>query len=255
MRNIALTLEYCGTNYAGWQVQMNQQTIQGALGDAIYKVTAQQVTIHGAGRTDAGVHALGQVASFRIDHGLSVERMADALNFHLPDDIRVKSAHEVPDDFHARFSAVWRRYRYLVASERSALYRDRRWEVECTPDDRLLKSSASLLVGEHDFSPFCVAASRPENCVCRVETAHWRTIGPLRVFEIRANRFLHSMVRSLVGGMINLACPQDSNPHNLTLDSFADIIRLRARDRVVFTAPPHGLYLVAVRYPKEYGIP
>lgn len=255
MRTLALKIEYCGTPFAGWQLQSNQRTIQGELTDAIRNMTGQAITIHGAGRTDAGVHALGQVASFSIDHHLPTDRWSDALNFHLSDDIRVKQAYEVTPDFHARFSAIWRRYRYVVATERSALYRDRRWEISEAPDPVRLKEAATHVIGEHDFSPFCVTASRPENCTCRVDMAAWRRIGPLWVFEIRANRFLHSMVRSLVGAMVNLACPQDNNPHNLTLPLLADIIRLRARARVVFTAPPHGLYLVAVGYPKEYGVP
>ena len=248
-RNIKLVLEYFGVPFAGWQVQPGLRTVQGELQAAIERVTGQRVTVYGAGRTDAGVHALGQVANFRVTHRLEPVRYRDALNYHLPDEIHVRSAEEAPPQFHARYDAVWRRYRYLVATARSALYRHYRWEnpVELSLDR--LKQAAALVVGEHDFSAFCVAASRKEHNVCRVDHSCWRQVGPLLVYEIRGNRFLHSMVRSLVGGMVNLAVQHpDRHPANLTLESFEDMLARPSGRRNPFTAPPHGLYLVAVGY-------
>ena len=154
-KNIRLIVQYEGTAYAGWQVQSEQRTIQGELQTAIEKVCGQTVSVMGAGRTDAGVHALGQVANFRIDHDLEPTRYRDAINYYLPDDIRVLHSEEVLLEFHARFDARFRRYRYLVGLKRSALYRQYRYELTQKVDFRRLQEAAGLIVGEHDFSPFC----------------------------------------------------------------------------------------------------
>jgi tRNA pseudouridine38-40 synthase len=249
LQNIKLLIEYKGTSYSGWQVQDGPKTIQAEISQAICKVTGCKVELIGAGRTDAGVHALGQVANFHLNHRLEPERYRDALNYYLPEDIRVKHSSLCEESFHARFDAVWRRYRYLVTYEKSALYRELRWENPVTLDFSLLKESAALVEGEHDFSPFCVVASRKEENLCNIFSSKWCRIGPLLVYEIRGNRFLHSMVRSLVGAMINLATiKQDNNVLNLTLPEFADIIGSQTEERITFTAPPHGLYLVSVGY-------
>jgi len=248
--NIRLIVEYEGTAYAGWQIQSGQATVQGTLVEAIRKITGKSVNLIGAGRTDAGVHALGQVANFHIEHRLEPQRYRDAINHYLPDDIRVKSAELVQDSFHARYDAVSRRYRYLVSPEKSALYRNLRVHYSFELDTEKLNAAAAYILGEHDFTPFCVVSSRRENNACQVFMSRWRKIGPLLVYEIRANRFLHSMVRSLVGAMLNLATADpDSNKRNLTLERFADIMDSTTEERVAFTAPAHGLYLVRVGYP------
>ena len=248
-KNIKLIVEYKGTVFSGWQIQKDQPTVQGELTSAIEKVTGQKVNLIGAGRTDAGVHALGQVANFSITHSLSPERYRDALNYYLPDDIRVKQSKQVPADFHARFSAVFRRYRYVVGLERSALFREYRYEADGTYDLARLKEAASRVLGEHDFTPFCVVSSRQDTNLCTIYNSRWYRIGRLLVYEIRGNRFLHSMVRSLAGAMLNLADENpDDNPANLTLESFTDILMSPSELRIPFTAPPHGLYLVSVGY-------
>lgn len=249
MKNIKLLVQYEGTAYSGWQLQENGETIQGRLVDAIFKTTGQRVNLIGAGRTDAGVHALGQVANFAIEHELSAERYAPALNYYLPDDIRVLESQEVPDSFHSRFSARSRRYRYLVSHEISAPYRNLRYHYRPKVGFDLLQQAAAMAEGGHDFSPFCVVASRKESNVCRVEFSRWYRFGPLLAYEIRADRFLHSMVRSLVGAMLNLATLEpDKNLLNLTLAAFSDIIQAPTGQRVTFTAPACGLYLVKVIY-------
>lgn len=253
-KNIKLIVEYDGTAYAGWQVQKDQKSIQGELIRAIEGVTRRQVTLTGAGRTDAGVHALGQVANFVVDHDLEPERFKDAINFYLSPDIRVKKSSEAAADFDARRDACWKRYRYLVGLESSAIYRQLRWEITHPVAVEKLRRAAQEIVGEHDFSPFCVVSSRKENNHCLVYSAHWRLVGNLLVFEIRGNRFLHNMVRSLVGAMVNLAWENpDKNKLNLTLDRFADIIKVPSEARATFTAPPQGLYLVSVNYGKGTG--
>ena len=247
--NIRLLIQYEGTSYSGWQVQQNGETVQGRLIEAIERVTGKPVNLVGAGRTDAGVHALGQVANFVIDHSLAPERYAAALNYYLPEDIRVLGSEIVPDQFHARFDAKARHYRYLVAGQLSAVYRNFRYHYRPELDFAPLQQAAGKVLGEHDFSPFCVVASRKENNVCRVERSRWYRYGPLLIYEIRADRFLHGMVRSLVGGMLNLATLHpDQNALNLTSDSFSDMIQNPAGRRVAFTAPACGLYLVKVVY-------
>lgn len=250
-RNVKLTVEYKGTGYAGWQIQAEQITIQGEISQAIFKTTGRDVNLIGAGRTDAGVHALAQTANFIIDHRLPPERYKEALSFYLPDDIRIKASCEVNLDFNSRRDAISRRYRYLIGGEKSALYRELRWEHPVELDLEQLRSAAQLIVGEHDFAPFCVRASRKPDNACFIKSAKWFSVGPLLVFEIRGNRFLHGMVRSLVGAMANLAAVEkDNNPQNLTLERFGDIIQSLTEERVVFTAPPQGLYLVSVQYKK-----
>ncbi len=250
--NIKLIVEYDGSRYAGWQIQKDQPTVQGLLGEAISKITGCEVTITGAGRTDAGVHALGQTANFQIEHRLEPERYAEAMNYYLPDDIRVQDSCEVPQSFNSRYDAVWRRYRYLISSKRTALYRNFRWETAGELNFDRLQQAAALLSGEHDFKPFCVVASQKEDNRCRIFHSRWFRWGDLMAYEIRGNRFLHSMVRSLVGAMVNLAQPtQDENRHNLTLARFADILQSDNEERIVFTAPAHGLYLRSVGYGKD----
>jgi tRNA pseudouridine38-40 synthase len=248
-KNIKITIEYNGTDYSGWQSQKNGSTIQDYIVDAIYKITDQKVNLIGAGRTDAGVHALGQVANFKVEHKLESEKYKDALNYYLPKDIRVIESNEVDIEFHARFKAKSKRYRYLIGLDRSALYFNQRWEIERELDFDLLQQSASFIVGEHDFAPFCVISSLKDNNRCIIELSKWYRVGRLLIYEIRGNRFLHSMIRFLVGGMSNLAqINPDKNKLNLTLEKFGDIINSQTDERLMFTAPACGLYLRSVQY-------
>jgi len=248
-RNIRLVVEYDGTAYAGWQVQPGQRTIQGQVCEAVRKVTGREINLLAAGRTDGGVHARGQVASFHIDSDLPTERFAPAINHYLDDDILVHEASEAPLDFNPRYDAKSKRYRYLISSRASAIYRHQRWHCPHRLELGRLREAAAMVIGEHDFAPFCVVASRKPNNRCRIENSTWRRVGDLLVYEIRGNRFLHGMVRSLVGAMVNLARTEpDDNALNLTLNSFRDIIQTPSDERVVFTAPAHGLYLVSVQY-------
>ncbi len=251
-KNIKLVIEYEGTNYSGWQSQDGPKTIQDEIQKAIFKVTNCQVNLIAAGRTDAGVHALGQAANFRIEHRLEPLRYKDALNSYLPQDILVVTSEEVPIEFNSRRDAIFRRYRYLMSPQKSAIYRHRRWHQPQPVQIEKLQEAANLVMGEHDFSPFCVTSSLKENNFCIVEFSRWFKYGHLFIYEIRGNRFLHSMVRSLVGAMVNLALVcQDQNSLNLTLGDFKNMLSSQSNERAVFTAPPHGLYLVAVGYQKD----
>lgn len=248
-RNIKIVVEYDGTAYNGYQTQASGRTIQSEITNSIFKITGEEVSLLAAGRTDAGVHALGQVINFKIDCDLPVERFRPAINHYLDNDILIKSAEEAPLGFHSRFDATSKRYRYLIGLSPTALYRNQRWHYKEDLDFELLKKAASFLPGVHDFVAFCVVSSRKPDNRCRIDYAKWRRIGNLLVFEIRGNRFLHHMVRSLVGGMINLATVNsDQNSQNLTLKSFTNIIRFPDGERNIFTAPARGLYLVSVGY-------
>ncbi|UCD93986.1 MAG: tRNA pseudouridine(38-40) synthase TruA [Candidatus Zixiibacteriota bacterium] len=243
-RNIRLDIQYDGTEYSGWQVQKNAVTVQWEIEKAIYDVTGQKVSLYAAGRTDAGVHALGQVANFRVDHDLAPEKYKDAVNFYLPNNILITDSSEVDDDFHARKSAKWRQYRYLIGLQRSALYFNRRWE--CVYDLNLdrMNQIADYIRGVHDFSAFCVVSSQKENNECDILVSEWRKEESQLRFEIRANRFLHSMVRSLVGCMVDAGREKDF----LTIAIFDNILKSGDHTRIKTVAPARGLYLVAAGY-------
>lgn len=248
-KNIKLIIEYQGTNIFGWQSQAEGRTVQGEIISAIEKITGQNVKLTGAGRTDSGVHALGQVANFEIDHSIEPDKFKEAINHFLSDDILIKSSGEVDPSFDSRRSARYRKYRYIISTEKSVIYKNLRWETTNQLDISLLNKSASALLGEHDFSPFCVTASLKENNNCTIYEAKWTDSDNQLIFDICGNRFLHSMVRSLVGAMVNLATEKsDKNLRNLTLEKFQDIINLKNDERISFTAPACGLYLVSVGY-------
>jgi tRNA pseudouridine38-40 synthase len=248
-QTIKLTIEYDGTSYSGWQVQNAQTTIQGEINRALKELTGQTITVHGAGRTDAGVHALAQVGSFVIDHNIEPSKYAAGLNHYLNDDIRILKSEPVASGFHARKSAQSKIYRYMLSDRRSALYWNRRWEYSEALDFGLLTQAAGMVIGEHDFEPFCVVKSRKEDNCCRIASSEWRQDGENLIYEISGDRFLHNMVRSLVGAMVNLSrLEPDRNPANLTLADFEDILNSQTDSRIPFTAPPQGLYLVSVQY-------
>ena len=251
-KNIKLIVEYHGKNYSGWQSQKNGDTVQDRILDAIYKTTSKQVNLLAAGRTDAGVHALGQTANFTITHTIEPAQYKNALNFYLPEDIRVVSSEEVPIEFHSRFDALSKVYRYKIGFEKSALYHDFRWEILEKLDHDVLHQTAKMVVGEHDFAPFCVVTSRKENNNCHIISAGWTINEEEAVFEIKGNRFLHSMIRSMVGAMVQIASlKKDKNKQDLTLESFRDIIESSTDYRITSCAPAHGLYLVSVEYKKD----
>jgi len=244
-RNIKLVLRYDGTEFAGWQYQPRQRTVQGEVQAAIRKLTGKTVTLYAAGRTDAGVHALGQVVNFTTDSPLPVKKYRDGLNFYLPDDILVHTAEEAPESFHARYGAIYRHYRYLIDSDRSPLHRKRRWEVGHELDLGALKAAADHIRGEHDFSTFCVVSSRLKDNRCLVYESCWRAEDALWTYEIIGNRFLHTMVRSLVGLMIEVGRGA------LTMRQFKSIFVSGDHTAVTHVAPARGLCLVAVGYEKE----
>lgn len=248
---IALGLEYDGTGYAGWQVQSHAPSVQGALNVAIAAVADHPVSTLAAGRTDAGVHATGQVVHFDAQVQRSERSWLLGINSNLPADIAVRWVRPVAADFHARHSAVARTYEYLVwcAPVRPALARHRVWWVREPLDLSAMVGGAATLLGEHDFSSFRGAGCQARSPVRRLhELAVHGLPGGLRVVA-RASGFLHHMVRNLVGALVAVGAGERAP---------GDLARLlAARDRRLAppTAPAAGLYLAAVEYPAHCGLP
>ena len=247
---LLLVLHYDGTNFSGWQRQPDRRTVQGELETALSRLCAGPVAALGSGRTDAGVHARGQAVGVRVPEKWAAPAMRRALNALLPDDLWVADAHAMRDDFHARYSATARAYSYYVGTDDEAASPFRRraeWVVQRPLDGAALALAAAGLVGDHCFRGFAVQGTAPadDDHRCEVRRAEWRPRPGGLVFEIEANRFLHHMVRFLVGTMIDVALGRRPVADVETL--------LRASDNSAVSppAPPHALFLDRVCYPGE----
>ena len=244
MTTFKLVLEYDGTHYSGWQRQLNATTVQAAVEDALAAIAQTRLTIVGAGRTDAGVHALGQVASFKTERRLLPREWLRALNAHLPSDISALSVDEVPDHFHARYSATGKLYEYhiLNRSERAALLRARAWTVYKPLNIDAMSEAAASLLGSHDFSSFQTAPTDNKNPHCCLLQSELRRQGDLIVCSFYADRFLKQMVRTLVGTLVEVG--RGKRPAS----DMSTVLTARSRPAAGRTAPAHGLYLVRVDY-------
>ena len=242
MKNFKLVLEYDGTNYVGWQRQRNGTSVQGEIELALEKLLQDQVTLNGAGRTDAGVHARGQVANFQTSVIRTSDQILAALNSSLPPDIVVKHVTEVPVDFHARFDATERRYSYTITIEPTAMLRHSCWWIHYQLDIPSLQKAAQIVLGTHDFTSFCKTQSDVEHHRCNVTISEWQNEGSNLIYRIGANRFLHGMVRTLVGTMVDIGRGYSS------LEDFESILERRDRRVAGKTAPPQGLVLEEVLY-------
>jgi len=243
-QRIRASVEYDGTDFEGFQRQRpDRRTVQAVLEAALGQITNQTVSVVGAGRTDAGVHARGQVIAFQAEWRHSLAELERALNAVLPDDVAVRDLVEAGTDFHPRYDARSRTYEYTIYNSpvRSPLLRRTAWQVARPLDVTAMAQAAAALIGEHDFAAF----GRPpkgENTIRRVIRAEWRTDGPFLFFEIEANAFLYRMVRSLVGMLKRVG------EGAYTPQAFTDILAARERERVRVLAPAHGLCLIEVTY-------
>jgi tRNA pseudouridine38-40 synthase len=237
---LKLTVEYDGTDFHGWAVQPELRTVEGVLRDALDAVFPRFDKLAVAGRTDTGVHALGNVVSLDVDGGPPSSRAAAALNSVLPDDLAAVSAGNAPADFHARHSARSRSYRYRIWRRREPSPFERRrawWYYPHRLDEERLADAADLLVGEHDFRAFTPTESQHQVFTRTVTEAAWHRRGDALEFEITADSFLRHMVRTLVGTMLELP------PERI-----APLLQGRDRSEAGSTAPPWGLYLTSVSY-------
>ena len=244
MPTFKLTLEYDGTNYHGWQVQPNLATIQGTLETVIGQVSQHKTHVTAAGRTDAGVHALAQVAHFSTTARLTAEEWLRALNGLLPPDVAVQAVEEVPDSFHARYSAKSKLYRYRIFARvnRTALSRSKILHYPYPLDLDATEVAERALIGTHDFTSFQGSQTDNENPVCSVTKLTVDRFGDEVIFEVEANRFLKQMVRNIVGTLLEVGRGK------MQAGDIAGILAAKDRTKAGPTAPAHGLYLVKVDY-------
>ncbi|MBM3262493.1 MAG: tRNA pseudouridine(38-40) synthase TruA [candidate division Zixibacteria bacterium] len=248
MRTLALTLEYDGTDFLGWQIQASGRTVQAVLETALSILLREKVRTIAAGRTDAGVHALGQVAHFSTASSMSCYRLLRGLSGLLPPDVAVYAAQEIQATFHARYSAIERRYRYRILRRPGALQRRYVWQIRYPLDIAPMRRACAVLVGNHDFVSFCQTGSGEENTICDVHTLIWSEVEDELFLDISANRFLHHMVRTLVGTAVEIGRGR------WTPEKMQEILEGKDRCLAGPTAPAAGLCLMRVVYPAKYGI-
>ncbi|NWF89404.1 MAG: tRNA pseudouridine(38-40) synthase TruA [Ignavibacteriaceae bacterium] len=242
MNNYKLLIQYDGTEYAGWQYQDNAVTIQQKIFAAIKTLIGENVNLIGSGRTDAGVHALGQVANFATEKDIDVSKFQYSLNSILPKDISILKLEKTFESFHSRFDAKERIYLYLISKYKSPFY-DRfsyfyHGRLEC---DRL-NSIAKVFLGKHDFTSFCKKNSETENKVCTVFNIHWKETKGMIFFRIEADRFLHGMVRTVAGTLL------DSFKNNLDETHIIKVLEQKNREAAGESVPAKGLFLFKVKY-------
>ncbi|NQT07262.1 MAG: tRNA pseudouridine(38-40) synthase TruA [Candidatus Omnitrophica bacterium] len=244
MRNIKLTIQYDGTNYSGWQSQKNGLAIQDIIERALKRLTGKGAKLTGSGRTDAGVHAAGQVANFRTESPLSLERIRKGLNSYLPPDIVISKAEKVSEDFHSRYSAKNKHYRYTLYTDNPAppLCRNSVTALHYKLDLEMMKREAKALVGRHDFSAFQGSRSMRKDAVRNIRRLDVHKKGGFIYFDIEADGFLYNMVRSIAGTLI------DAGRGRFKEGSIKRILNSRDRQRAGHTAPAKGLSLLRVRY-------
>lgn len=244
MRNVKLIIEYDGTNYHGWQTQKNAKTVQDTIERAIKGLTGEEIDLTGSSRTDFGVHALGQVANFKTNSSIPADRFSYALNRMLPEDIVIKESKEVSLDFHARFQAKGKKYRYLIYSSRfpSAILRKRTYHVSYNLDFEAMEKAVSYFTGTHDFTAFKASGSSVKTSVRTITDVSLKNGEDVIRFEICGDGFLYNMVRIIVGTLVDVGMGR------IKADSIPDIIGSLDRKKAGRTAPAEGLYLIEVYY-------
>jgi len=248
---IAAGVEYCGTNFYGWQKQTRSRTVQQCIEKAFSKVANHAITVQCAGRTDSGVHAFNQVIHFDTTSIRENHSWIFGANSNLPEDVNVTWVKHVNDDFHARFSAISRQYKYIIlnrAARSSVLGNLTSWQVEHL-DDVLMSESAKYLIGKHDFTSFRATACQSKSPIRVIEYLSVKRHDELIIIDVLANAFLHHMVRNIAGVLIHVG----NKKYPATW--VKEVLQACDRKRGGITAPASGLYLIKVNYPDEFNIP
>lgn len=244
MKNYKLTIQYDGGDYYGWQMQRSGKTVQGTIVKTLQKLTGEELNLIGAGRTDTGVHAYGQVANFRIERELDIFRFKHSLNSVLPDTISISQMEEVPEEFHSRFDATKRSYFYLFTPAKTPFLTNYSYyypRIGKMSIDKLNKIS-KVLHGKKDFTSFSRKLEGNRNSICTIYNTHWRIANGAYLFLIEADRYLRGMVRAITGTLLEVYHANDPEKE------LQNILEAKNRQAAGQSVPPQGLFLYKVRY-------
>lgn len=242
-KNLKLIIEYDGTNFLGWQVQKSGRTVQGEIEFALRKIfNTNKISLIASGRTDSGVHAKAQHANIKLTTDMDTKQIQKAINGNIGKDVYVKICEFVNENFHARFNAKIREYRYFITDKYSPLNRNKEWCYLYDLDKELLKKCSDLIIGEHNFSRFCKASSDVKSKICHIYESEWNFNHGSGNYVIKANRYLQHMVRYLVGTMLEVSRGRYS------ITQFKSLLNDKNDDIMVFRAPANGLFLWNVIY-------
>ena len=242
MFNYKLTIQYDGTNYAGWQIQENSRTVQEVISNSIKQILQEEIGLVGSGRTDAGVHALGQVANFKFNKELNLFKFKHSLNSVMPNDISILNIDSVDENFHSRFSARKRSYIYLISEQKSPFFYRYSYSYFSELSAEELTRLSSTLIGVQDFTSFSKINSDVQNKICDIYNARWRRQKNLLIFYIEANRFLYGMVRAIVGSLLKAHSSKDG------INFLKNILEHKDRSSAADAVPAKGLFLYKVKY-------
>ncbi len=245
MQRYFLNISYDGTNYHGWQIQENANTVQTEVEKALSTILRTPTPVHGSGRTDTGVHAIEQVAHLDVNLNFPLEDLPFKLNGVLPDDIVINNARAVKPEAHARFDAIRRSYQYKIHQKRNPFKGGQSYFYSRVVDVEKMNEATELLIGEQDFQSFSKVKTEVNNFICTIEKAEWISENDSLTFHVTANRFLRGMIRALVGTLLEVGIGR------MTKDEFSEIIKGKDRRLAGRAVPPEGLYLSAVKYPEE----
>ncbi len=244
MRNIKLIIEYDGKSFNGWQKQPTKLNIQGEIEKAIEEITGEKVDLTASGRTDAGVHSLGQTANFKTESQIQIEKFAKAINSKLKKSIVIKSAEEVDERFHSRYSVKSKTYRYIInnSDNGTAIYRGLEYHIPMKLDVKKMQEAMKFFEGEHDFKGFKASGTSSKSSVRTIYKGEVKHEGERIIIEVTGNGFLYNMVRIIAGTLVDVGLEK------IKPEEIPEIIESKDRTKAGKTLPPHGLYLLKVEY-------